>query len=66
MADKLLGSLDVGQYERLYVDDAKAYRSDVLETLVEIVFEALAAVSNQFKGFDDAFWIMVIEVARKA
>jgi hypothetical protein len=66
MADKLQASLEMTRYQKLYVDDPKAHRSDVLETLVEIVYEALCAVSNQFKGFDDAFWIMVIEVAHKA
>jgi hypothetical protein len=55
MADKLLASLEMTRYQRLYVDDPKTYRSDVLETLVEIVYEALSAVSNQFKGVDDTF-----------
>jgi hypothetical protein len=60
MADKLLASLDTDQYQVLYVDDPAAYRSDVLETLVEIVFETLAAISNQFKGADDIFWMIAI------
>jgi hypothetical protein len=65
MADKLLASLDTDQYQVLYVDDPAAYRSDVLETLVEIVFEALAAISNQFKGADDIFWMIAIEAFLK-
>jgi hypothetical protein len=66
MAHKLLASLKARQYQRLYVEDPKAYRSDVLETLVEIVYEALTAVSNRFKGADDAFWTMVIDVSHHA
>jgi hypothetical protein len=62
MADKLLASLNADQYQALYVNDSTVYRSDVLETLVEIVYEALAAISNHFKGVDDAFWTTVIEV----
>jgi hypothetical protein len=50
---------------RIYVLDTEKYRADVLETLVEIVFEALAAVSNKFKGTDDPFWIMVIQAAQR-
>lgn len=65
MADKLLASLDADQYQALYVEDPKVYRSDVLETLVEIVYEALAAISNRFKGVDDVFWITVIQVLLK-
>jgi hypothetical protein len=65
MAEKLLASLDADEYQSLFVDDPKKHRSDVLETLVEIVYEALAAVSNRFKGYDDAFWMMVIEVSQR-
>ena len=64
MAHKLLSSLPLIQYEALYVRDPKEYRADVLETLVEIVFEALAAVSNKFKGFEDPFWAMVIQTVQ--
>jgi hypothetical protein len=41
-------------------------RSDVLETLVEIVYEALAAISNRFKGFEDPFWMTAIESFQEA
>jgi hypothetical protein len=66
MADKLIASLDADQYQTLYVNDPKVYRSDVLETLVEIVYEALAAISNRFKGADDTFWMTSIEAFLKA
>jgi hypothetical protein len=65
MADKLLTALDVNQYRALYVDNPKQYRADVLETLVEIVYEALEAISNRFKGWDDPFWILAIEAFMK-
>jgi hypothetical protein len=65
MADKLLASLDAHQYQALYVNDPTVYRSDVFETLVEIIYDALTAVSNRFKGVDDAFWTMVIGVIQK-
>jgi hypothetical protein len=65
MADKLLASMDAAQYQGLYVDDPKRHRSDVLETLVETVYEALAATSNRFKGFDDEFWSMAIHASQR-
>jgi hypothetical protein len=65
MADKLLASLNAKQYQALYVDDPKKHRSDVLETLVEIVYDALAGISNRFKGADDAFWMTAIEAFHK-
>jgi hypothetical protein len=61
MANKLLATLDANQYQASYIDNAKQWRADVLETLVEIVYEALAAISNRFKGVNDAFWILAIE-----
>jgi hypothetical protein len=61
IADKLLASLDADQYQALYVNDPTVHRSDFLETLVEIVYEALAGISNRFKGVDDVFWITAIK-----
>ena len=65
MANQLLATLDPHHYRLLYVDDPKAHRDDVLETLVEIVYEALTAISNRFKGMDDAFWFMAIQIFQK-
>jgi hypothetical protein len=65
MADKLLASLDADQYQALYANNPTVYRSDVLETLVEIVYEALGSISNRFKGADDVFWITAIQVFLK-
>jgi hypothetical protein len=62
MANKLLASRDQQQYEALFVSSADGYRHDVLETLVEIVYEAMAGVSNEFKGVDDPFWHLCTEV----
>jgi hypothetical protein len=66
IANKLLASLTDQGYQYLFVSNAALYRSDVLETLVEIVYEALASISNQFKGVDDPFWILAIDVMHKA
>ena len=66
MADKLLATATSAEYLGLYVDDPKQYRYDVLETLVEIVYEALEAISNRFKGVDDAFWMTAIEAFQKS
>jgi hypothetical protein len=60
MADRLLARLTPGQYEALYVNDPERYRSDVLESLVEIVYDALTAIANRFKGVDDRFWSTAI------
>jgi hypothetical protein len=65
MANKLLTSLNADQYQALYVNDPKTYRSDVLETLVEIAYEGLAGIANHFKGVDDAFWMTAIDAFHK-
>jgi len=62
LALKLIAAVDPREYDALFVNDASQRRSDVLETLVEIVYEALAGVANDFKGFDDPFWMMSIDV----
>src|SRR5207244_11751117 len=61
MAQKLLAHLDSRQHDAFFVNDPKQHRYDVLETLVEIVYEALAAISNKFNGFDDPFWTTAID-----
>lgn len=66
MAQQLIAHLDSREYEALFVSDPKQHRYDVLETLVEIVYEALAAISNKFKGFDDPFWMTAIDVFHTA
>jgi hypothetical protein len=65
LALKLLASVDLHGYDALFVKDASQRRNDVLETLVEIVFEALSGVANRFKGVDDPFWIMSMGVMRE-
>jgi hypothetical protein len=62
LADALLASLPQDDYDDLFVTNLAAHRSDVLETLVEIVYEFLTAIANRFKGFDDPFWMTAIEV----
>jgi hypothetical protein len=62
LANRLLAASSTAQYQRLFVTDPEARRNDVLETLVEIVYEALNSVANNFKSFDDPFWTMVMDV----
>jgi hypothetical protein len=62
LADKLLASLSPRSYDFMFVTNVQQHRSDVLETLVEIVYEALTAISNKFKGYDDPFWHLAIDV----
>ncbi len=33
--------------------------------MVEIVDEALNAIANNFRGFDDPFWILLMDVMRE-
>jgi hypothetical protein len=61
LANKLLASLPQGAYDALFVTNVE-HRSDVLETLVEIVYDALTSISNEFKGFDDPFWHLALDV----
>ncbi len=59
-AERLQTKVHPSDYEALYVVDPKQYRHDVLETLVAVVYEALAAISNRFTGVQDAFWTTAI------
>jgi hypothetical protein len=61
LANKLLGSLPQSRYDALFVTDIKQPRNDVLETLVEIVYDALTSISNDFKGVDDPFWHLAFD-----
>jgi hypothetical protein len=62
MANTLLASKRQAEYGALYVSNVGHYRGDVLETLVEIVYEALCGISNRFSGVEDPFWILAIGV----
>jgi hypothetical protein len=66
LADKLLASVTQRSYDALFVTNLKQRRDDVLETLVEIVYEAIAAIANRFKGYDDPFWHRSIDVFLRA
>jgi hypothetical protein len=65
MANRLLARVSKREYESLFVTDVSAYRHDVLETMVEIVFEALNGIANKFKGVDDVFWSLAIDVMHR-
>src|SRR5262249_5920277 len=58
----LLSSTSDHEYQLLFVTNPSEYRSDVLESLVEIVFEALLHMARKFDGADDAFWMTAIGV----
>jgi hypothetical protein len=62
LANKLLASASQRSYDALFVTNVAQHRSDVLETLVEIVYEALTSIANRFRGYDDPFWHMAIDV----
>jgi hypothetical protein len=62
LANKLLASVSVQEYDRLFINDQKQHVFDVLEILTEIVFEAIEGISNRFTGFDDRFWHLAIRV----
>jgi len=66
LANTLLASISQQSYDALFETKAGAYRSDVLETLVEIVHDALSGIANQFKGFNDPFWSLAMHVFHKA
>jgi hypothetical protein len=66
LANKLLASVSQRSYDALFVTNLKQRRDDVLETLVEIAYEALAEIANRFKGYDDAFWHMAINLFLRA
>jgi hypothetical protein len=63
---KLLASVDPDRYKALFVVAPTQPRSDVLETLVEIVYEGFNGISNNFKGYDDPFWMTAVEVIHDA
>jgi hypothetical protein len=65
-ADKLLAKAHPRQRQGLYVVDPRKYRHDVLESLVEIVYDALTYISNDFVGFDDQYWLIAIETFQRA
>jgi hypothetical protein len=62
LAVRLMASVDPQSYNALFVNDISVHRSDVLETLVEIVDEAVGGIANNFKGVDDPFWMMSMDV----
>lgn len=62
IANKLMASQGPLSYDQLYQRaDEQRKRSDVLQTLVDTVYEGMAAISNRFKGFPDPFWHLAIE-----
>jgi|GEM_PF-2780270 len=59
LAVKLMASLSDRSYDHLFFEDIKDDRRyDLLDILVEIVFDGLNAISNEFNGPGDPFWSM--------
>lgn len=59
LAVKLMASLSDRSYDQLFLKDlTNERRHDLLEVLVEIVFDSLNAISNEFNGPGDPFWNM--------
>ena len=56
MADKVLARADQRTFEGLFVSDPKEFGHDLLESLVDMVYEPLAFISNKFVGVNDEFW----------
>jgi hypothetical protein len=66
LADRLTAALSAEQVRSLYVNNPDDYRHDLLETLVDIVFDALAYVSNHFEGYGDRFWFLAHDAISKS
>lgn len=66
LANKLLFAADPHTYRYLFVEDNTQPRHDVLEALVEIVFNALCGISKGFEGTQDPFWHLAIECIHDA
>jgi hypothetical protein len=66
MANKLQERATKQQLDGLYVFDTSKYRGDTLETLVAIVYDALAFASNHFEGSNDPFWFVCSEAFHQA
>lgn len=63
LANKLMASLGPLSYDKLYlVEGEDRNRHDVLESLVQTVYEGLMAISNKFKGAEDPFWSLAIDI----
>jgi hypothetical protein len=63
-AMRYLASLSPEAYEMQFVNDDKD-RYDFLEPLVDIVYEGLSNVSNEFVGSRDRFWSVAVDVIHR-
>jgi hypothetical protein len=66
LADRLTATLSDQQVQSLYVKHPNEYRHDLLETLVMVVYNALAFISNHFEGYGDDFWFLAHEAISKS
>ncbi len=59
-AHSLLKATGDREYAYLFVKNEKDHRHDMLEDFVDIVYEAMLAISNDFEGPGDSFWMIAI------
>jgi hypothetical protein len=63
MATRLLHKCPRDRFDGWFASEGEQYRyrHDILEALVDIVFEALSSISSGFRGADDEFWLSAHE-----
>ncbi len=66
IASEMIVNLSDNECYALYKTSADQHRSDALELMAEIVFDALTGMSNEFQGYGDHFWTMALNVFGKA
>ena len=59
-AHSLLKATGDREYAYLFVKNEKDHRHDLLEDFVDIVYEAMLAISNDFEGPGNSFWMIAI------
>lgn len=61
LANKLMAAADEVTYQWMFVSKPDEHRSDALEPLVEIVFNALCHISKGFQGVSDSYWHVAMD-----
>ncbi len=62
LAGKLMAAAKDYEYELMFAENSDRFRNDPLEALVNVVFDALCAISNEFKGFSDENWLLAVDL----
>lgn len=66
LANRLMASANSSEYTRMFSSKSKGYRNAPLEILVEIVYDILCSISNDFEGSSDPFWHLVIDTVHRS